>query len=216
VLPAALFGEKDGTTTNLEGRVTTVSQRVTPAGTSRPDWMVAAELADALGHDELADQLLSVTAITDAIAAAVPAYAGATSTVLAGNREGVVAVPRPTGIGGLDALTVTERNSYDYRLVASRTMYDRAVSTAKSPSLAPLAGQTVALVNPADADRIGAGEGRPVRITGVRGSIEVPLRIAPDVPRGTLLVPFNQFGTDIRKLIDAGAAATDVRIEAGT
>ncbi len=55
VLPAAVFGEKAGTTTNLEGRVTTVTQRVTPAGTARADWMVAAELADALGQDELAD-----------------------------------------------------------------------------------------------------------------------------------------------------------------
>ena len=48
VLPASMFAEKSGTTTNLEGRVTTVAQRVTAAGTSRADWMVAAELADLL------------------------------------------------------------------------------------------------------------------------------------------------------------------------
>ena len=59
VLPAAVAGEKAGSTTNLEGRVTTVSQQVTPAGTARADWMVAAELADALGRDPLADTLLS-------------------------------------------------------------------------------------------------------------------------------------------------------------
>ena len=65
VLPAAMFGEKDGTTTNLEGRVTTVARRVTPAGTSRTDWMVAAELADLLGLDEVAAELLDVSSITD-------------------------------------------------------------------------------------------------------------------------------------------------------
>ena len=54
VLPASMFAEKGGTTTNLEGRVTTVAQRVTAAGTSRADWMVAAELADLLGFEELA------------------------------------------------------------------------------------------------------------------------------------------------------------------
>ena len=37
VLPASMFAEKDGTTTNLEGRVSTVAQRVIPAGTSRAD-----------------------------------------------------------------------------------------------------------------------------------------------------------------------------------
>ena len=35
VLPAAAYGEKEGTTTNLEGRVTNVVQKITPRGTSR-------------------------------------------------------------------------------------------------------------------------------------------------------------------------------------
>ena len=51
VLAAAAYGEKSGTTTNLEGRVTTVAQKITPRGTARPDWMIAAELAIELGHD---------------------------------------------------------------------------------------------------------------------------------------------------------------------
>ena len=220
ILPAALFGEKSGTTTNLEGRVTTVAQRVTPAGTSRADWMIASELADALGHDELATALSSVESITDAIAASVPAYAGATKAALDGNREGVLAVTGPAGIEAIDVVTVTERNSYDYRLVVSRTMYDQAVGTVKSPSLAVLAVNVAAFVNPADADKIGVSEGGEVRITGVRGSITLPLHINADVPRGTLLVPYNHVSsgpsTDIRKLIDASAAVTDVRIEVGS
>ncbi|NBU39115.1 MAG: hypothetical protein EBS32_12930, partial [Actinobacteria bacterium] len=51
VLPAAAYGEKEGTTTNLEGRVTNVVQKITPRGTSRADWMIAAELLHMLGHD---------------------------------------------------------------------------------------------------------------------------------------------------------------------
>jgi len=51
VLAAAGFAEVDGTTTNLEGRVSTVQQKVTPPGTARPDWMIAAELASALQAD---------------------------------------------------------------------------------------------------------------------------------------------------------------------
>jgi NADH-quinone oxidoreductase subunit G len=51
VLPAAGFAEKDGTTTNLEGRVSRLAVRVTPPGTARPDWMIAAQLAWALGAD---------------------------------------------------------------------------------------------------------------------------------------------------------------------
>jgi predicted molibdopterin-dependent oxidoreductase YjgC len=79
VLAAAAYGEKSGTTTNIEGRVTTVAQKITPAGTARPDWMIAVELANELGHDL---GFGSVTEITDSIAANVPAYAGVTTAAL--------------------------------------------------------------------------------------------------------------------------------------
>ena len=62
VLPAAAFGEKNGTTTNLEGRMSNVAQKITPAGTSRPDWMIAAELANALGKDLGVNSVEEVTA----------------------------------------------------------------------------------------------------------------------------------------------------------
>ena len=66
-----------------------------------------------------------------------------------GNRDGVIAAGPPIGADAIEALTVTERNSYDYRLVVSRTMYDQAVRTAKSPSLAPLAAEARGVPRPA-------------------------------------------------------------------
>ena len=51
VFPAAGFGERPATTTNLEGRITRLGQKVTPPGTARPDWMIAVDLAARLGDD---------------------------------------------------------------------------------------------------------------------------------------------------------------------
>jgi NADH-quinone oxidoreductase subunit G len=51
VLPAAGYAEKPGSTTNLEGRVSRLNQKVTAPGTARPDWMIAAELAERLDAD---------------------------------------------------------------------------------------------------------------------------------------------------------------------
>ena len=51
MLPAAGYAETDGTTTNLEGRVSRLSPKVTPPGTARADWIIAAELAFRLGDD---------------------------------------------------------------------------------------------------------------------------------------------------------------------
>ena len=134
VLAAAAYGEKSGTTTNIEGRVTTLSEKVTPRGTSRPDWMIATELAELLGG-ELG--FTSVDDVTDAIAANVAGFGAATVAALRTARDGIVckgslppATARPSEID--------DRNSYDYRLVVSRKLYDNAVGTAMSPSLAQL------------------------------------------------------------------------------
>ena len=214
VLAAAAFGEKDGTTTNLEGRVTPVGRKVTAHGTTRADWVIASELAELLGHDELALTLSSVDAVTDAIAATVPAYAGATRAALRTSRDGVLAVPAG-GSGGLDGeeAGAGERISYDYRLVLTRKLYDRAVVTANSPSLAALAESATARVHPLDLDRLGVAAGTEVRVVGTRGAVVLPLAADEAVPRGSLHVPFNVPGSTITDLVDVTAPATDVRIE---
>jgi len=79
VLPAAGYAEVDGTTTNLESRVTTVSRKVTPPGTAQADWAIAAELALRLGTDL---GLESPAAIAAEIAAVAPAFAGLAHDVL--------------------------------------------------------------------------------------------------------------------------------------
>src|SRR5690606_33525935 len=89
VLPAAGFAEVDGTTTNLEGRVSTLHQRVTAPGTAQPDWVIAAELAHHLGHDLGLDSLEAVRA---EVARAAPSHAGLTPELLAtrAGSDGVV------------------------------------------------------------------------------------------------------------------------------
>ncbi|MBI5088963.1 MAG: NADH-quinone oxidoreductase subunit NuoG, partial [Actinobacteria bacterium] len=192
VLAAAAYGEKSGTTTNLEGRVSTVSKKVTARGTSRPDWMIATELAQLLGADL---GHASVDDVTAAIADAVPAYAGVTEATLRTARDGVLA-GAPDGLPALDAPTAAmpERISYDFRLVVSRKLYDRAVGTANSPSLADLAPGFAAYVNPLDLERASVVAGSEVRLSSARAGIVVTIQPDPTVLRGTVWVPFNQPG----------------------
>ena len=51
VLPAATSIERAGSTTNIEGRVSRLAQKVVPPGQARPDWIIAVELAGLLGAD---------------------------------------------------------------------------------------------------------------------------------------------------------------------
>lgn len=90
VLPAATAHERHGTTTNIEGRVTRLGQKLVPPGQSRPDWMIAAELAVLLGGDL---GFTSVGEIWDEIERVAPSHAGITRSVLdrPGARDGIVA-----------------------------------------------------------------------------------------------------------------------------
>ncbi|MHB8657659.1 MAG: molybdopterin-dependent oxidoreductase [Solirubrobacteraceae bacterium] len=50
LLPAAGWGEKDGTQTNSERRVTLMRKAVSPPGEALPDWEIFARVGRALGH----------------------------------------------------------------------------------------------------------------------------------------------------------------------
>ncbi len=197
VLPVAVMGEKSGTTTNLEGRVTPVAQKVTVHGTARPDWMIALDLAGRLGVELGASDLSDLTSMIELSAD--------------GLWERSFGAAAPT----FDSVVGT---NYDFRLVLSRRLYDAAVSTATSPSLESLPGGRGLSVHPSDLERIGVASGDDVKVTGSRGSVVLPVCVDDRVNRGTMWAPFNQptgerSEGDVRDVVDVDAPVTDVRIE---
>jgi NADH-quinone oxidoreductase subunit G len=100
VLAAAGYTEEAGTTTNLEGRISTLEQKITPPGTARQDWMLAAELALRLGSDL---GVRSVDDVWDEIERVAPSHRGITRAVLrsTAGADGVVAPLAPgADLGG--------------------------------------------------------------------------------------------------------------------
>jgi len=89
VLPAAMFAERTGTTTNIEGRVTRLGQKITPPEVAWEDWMIAVELAARLGGNL---GFLSMDEIWAEMERLAPAFAGVTPSVLRSReyRDGVV------------------------------------------------------------------------------------------------------------------------------
>ena len=217
VLAAAAYGEKAGTTTNIEGRVSTLAQQVTPRGTSRSDWMVALELGLRIGDRSFASDhplrgVSVVSDVTDVIAATVPGFEAVTAVGVESADDGIVVTqltaPLPTV-----SIPEAGRNSYDYRLVVSRKLYDRAVGTQMSRSLVKLAPGSAAHINPLDLDSIGLAAGDEVKIVSAKAASVLPLMANAAVPRGVVWSPFNQGDGNIEDVIDSQASTTDVRIE---
>ncbi|MBA3514080.1 MAG: molybdopterin-dependent oxidoreductase [Pyrinomonadaceae bacterium] len=72
VLPAASFAEVDGTFTNNDGFVQRVRQSIPPVHSSKPDWVITAQIANELGVDF--GFQMSASAVFREIAERVPAY----------------------------------------------------------------------------------------------------------------------------------------------
>jgi NADH-quinone oxidoreductase subunit G len=220
VLPAAGFAEQDGTTTNVEGRVSRLRQKVTPPGTARPDWMIAAELATTLGADL---RLESAEQIWAELISLAPAHRGLSlvdlGDVISG--DGVV-VPRPSTDAppaGLyefepgEPVGLAPNDAYGVRLVLTRKLYDLGTTVQQSPSLAGLAPGSVLRVNAYDFDKLGVAPGERVRVKSPRGAVTTEIVRDPGLPRGSAGYHANQPGVDLGGLLDAGQRVTHVRID---
>jgi len=209
VLPAAAYGEKNGTTTNLEGRVSNVVQKITPRGTSRPDWMIATELSIALGVD------IGVSSLEDLnqkLVSSVPAFAPSVDAKSTHGDGVLMTRETPVTISGSQTKAV-DRNAYNYRLIVSRTMYDTAQSTVASPSLVGIINDSAIYVHPLDLARIGVVEGTNVRVGAEGTNVVIAIRAHNGVHRGTAWLPFNHTGVDVRPLLNIAGDVVDVRIE---
>jgi NADH-quinone oxidoreductase subunit G len=209
VLPAAAYGEKNGTTTNLEGRVSNVAQKITPRGTSRPDWMIATELSIALGVD------IGVSSLEDLnqkLVSSVSAFAPSADAKSTHGDGVLMARETPVTISGSQTKAV-DRNAYNYRLIVSRTMYDTAQSTVASPSLVGIINDSAIYVHPLDLARIGVVEGTNVRVGAEGTNVIIAIRAHNGVHRGSAWLPFNHTGVDVRPLLNIAGDVVDVRIE---
>jgi len=220
VLAAAGYAEKSGTTTNLEGRVSLLAQKVTPPGTSRSDWMIAAELAVLLDGDLGFGSAAEIWAEIEAVSTA---HAGMTLAALRSpeGHDGLVAgdgdvAGRPTMVRfepDGQAAEPPALDAYSLRLVSSRKLYDLGVALQRSPSMAGLAGEAVLRMNPTDHERLGFAERAQAKVTSSRTTFLVDAVADPAVARGVAVLAFNQHGVRAADLIDATAAVTDVRVE---
>jgi predicted molibdopterin-dependent oxidoreductase YjgC len=194
IFPAAGFAEKEGTVTNVEGRVQKVN-RVRPApGFARSDWSILDDLAARM---DAPLGLASEETIAKEISESVGLYAGVTHDHLEWEARDGVVVPIE-GSQPFDYLPVALKGPGEpgaqFVLHSARTMYDDGVRLRFSPSLHPLAPGAVAHLNPADAPGLGVSVGSKIRVTTSQGEGEFTAVLDDGTPPGVVYVPFNQSG----------------------
>ena len=212
VLPATAYGEQGGTTTNIEGRISRLTQKITSPGSTRDDWMIATELAWRLGGDL---DLGSKEEIWREIERVAPSHSDVTLERVESSEahEGILVQRSSIELDLPAPAAPPVADGYGLRLVSGRKLWDAATATTYSPSLQPLAEAPTLRVHPNDLQRLGISSGADVRVISTR-STEIITAIADeDIERGTAMLPFNQPGGGANRFIDADAMVNDIRIE---
>ena len=209
VLAASGPSEVDGTTTNIEGRISTVARKVTAPGTARDDWMIASELARLLGADLGVE---SPADILEEITAVASSHTGLSADEILGARDGVVpGAPAPDGGGraadpegirlaadaaqpGPDSGVTPEAGEAATAALAADTEEERGEAAAEA---------TEAQADAAEADPPGPPPATPPRVLGFSSPASVD---APAVDAYSLRLVAS------RKLYDLG---TDVQHSPG-
>jgi NADH-quinone oxidoreductase subunit G len=190
-LPAAAWAERDGSTTDWEGRSQWFRRVRTPAGVSRPDWEIFAGLAAAMGRDlgfETIDELREEAA------------------GLLEPRDAPTRTDAWTGTGAPQLLG-------DLTLFAYPLLVDDGRLSAGAVELsAALVDGARAELHPDDAEKRGVTHGGRVRVTTAAGRAELPVRVTADVAPGAVFVPFNQPGLAANALL-AGGFVEPVTVE---
>ena len=208
VLPSACFAEKDGTFSNTERRVQRIRKAVDAPRDAKPDWQIISELATKMGY---AMNYSSAEEIMTEINELTPSYAGITYERI--EEEGLQ-WPCPNtehpgtkylhkdkftrGLGLFSPIDYRPSEElpdeeYPYYLSTGRILYQFHTGTMsrRTKGLVERAPESLVEINPRDAEKLGIEEGRFVKITSRRGSVQAKAEVTERPPEGTVFMTFH-------------------------
>lgn len=192
VLPAASFAEKNGTFTNVEARVQRIRRALEPPPDAKPDYLIVAGLARALGAAwEFPEP--------QEILAELQQAAGLYTDLTYGSLEPLgVQWPRrleaqaePERIGAMPIEPTSVPAEYPLALICSTILYHHGTLSqwARGPmTAAPI---SYVQVNPEDARALGLAPGDTAAVVSASGRLELPVEVTPKVHPGSVFVPIN-------------------------
>ncbi|GIK76592.1 MAG: NADH-quinone oxidoreductase [Actinomycetes bacterium] len=185
-LPAEGDAEKEGTVTHPDGRLQRVRPSVPRPGSVRPLWQALSELSARLGADPGAG---TASEVFDLLAADVAPYAGITIDEIGGlglrwqdrndlRLDGLEApAEAPAGAPGDVA-------GAGLRLGTHRDLWADHVAE-RNPALRFLAARQRLEISPADAERLGLGDGDPVAVSAGGRSLLATVALRERMLTGT-------------------------------
>jgi formate dehydrogenase alpha subunit len=192
VLPATTSAEKDGTFTNLEGRVLRVRQGMDAIGESVPDWQILTALANGMGCQW---EYESANDIQSEIMKLLPGYYNlGQPKKITPNADHYLSNGYTASAAGRYK-TARSESARPFTLLMGQLLYHSGKLSTLAPGLMKIAPNTGRIrMNAADMERLGLQDGAMVKLTSDRGSLQIGVQVDQSVAPQTCFFPehFNE------------------------
>jgi len=193
VLPATTFAEKDGTFTNLEGKVNRVRPALEPFEEARPDWEIFAALGTGLGYPM---EYEAAQDVQREIMKLLPGYynLGEPRPVTA-RPEGYLRNGYVREVAARYAAGAEADGARPFTLTIGQVLYHSGKLSTRASGLVQLYPSKGRLqMNPEDLAQLQIGPQDVVRVTSAKGALELRTEPNHDLARGTCFFPehFNE------------------------
>ncbi|MGO4547991.1 molybdopterin oxidoreductase family protein [Paenibacillus sp. 2TAB23] len=224
VLPSVTWSEDEGTVTNLEGRIIKINKAQEPIGESKPDWLIAVELAERLGRGKYFSHLTTAAKVAEEFRLASKGgyadYYGATWDKIE-KQNGVFWPCKDEADPGTPYMFLDHQyyhadgkakicalpyrppaeepcEQYPLRLTTGRVVYHylSGNQTRRIPFLHDMCPEPYVEVHPVTAKQYGIEHDELVRLYTRRGEAEFKVKITEAIRKDTVFVPYH-FGHEL-------------------
>ena len=210
ILPSSTYAEKEGTYTNMSRHVQAVAPAVLPQGTSKPDFDILIELAEALGKPFESNTL---SEIQQEIETAAPIYQG----TFPGN-ESKQWKPNASNkkpllkINSQDSPSQSESVGFPFTLQTNNHMFHIGNYSQYAKALVEIGPECIAEINPDDAKELGINSGDQVVIESLSRKVQVKIKTTKITTPGMVYIPKNWTEVPVNDLRNGEEGLINVKV----
>ncbi len=189
IFPSASFAEKEGTFTNMEGKVQKINKAIEPVGGVLPDWQIICELAKKMGSKGFdfknAEEIMSEI-----------------NSVVSFENTSFSMKQRKFKFTPLEYRQIAEVTDIDYPLIllTKNNIYSSGLLTKKVNGLNILSSNGHLYINPKDAIDFEISDREEVKVISRWGEIERVAELTDTTPPGIVIMEYDE--GIINQLID--------------
>lgn len=211
ILPASSFAEREGTFTNMEGRVQRINKAIGTIGESMAGWEIINEISKRMGAEF---EYSAAEDIFKEITEAIPAYSDMTYSSI--KKDGQLAKYRVTSEKKFNAIRQKEMEvegeNMPFTLITGNSFFHLGTLSRKSQAMNMLTPECMVEINHEDAVDLKISDGERVKVESAKGSIIVKCKVTDKSPRGIVFIPVNFENTPANMLRSGKNTITRVNI----